>query len=368
MISTSFWRSCWKPAAREKNFPGTWSGRTWKWKDEIQTRVFVEPIAGLLVLLVLVGGLTWYLREPTVEFIQGEVDATQVDLAVKIAGRVSTVWVKEGQSVEKGDHLLDLDIPEIRAKLRQAAAAEQAAGAQRDKAFAGTRRQEIQAAMNLWRQAKEAAGLAETTYRRVERLYADGVVPAQRRDEAEAKWKTSREAAAAAHTPNMTWRRKGAREEDRRSASAMVDQAGGAVSEVKSYLSETRLDAPIGGEVVHVLADRGELVSPGYPIVTIFDLTDVWVTFNIREDNLAGLRMGETFTVRVPALGDRKFNVKVSYISPLGDFATWRATSASGGFDLKTFEVRARPVNSVDGLRPGMSVIVPLTELLHDRS
>jgi HlyD family secretion protein len=328
--------------------------------------VLVEPVVGLLILLSLVGGLTWYLREPEVEFIQGEVDATQVDLAVKIAGRVSTVWVKEGQSVEKGDHLLDLDIPEIQARLRQAAAAEQAAGAQRDKAFAGARRQEVQAAMNLWRQAKEAADLAEKTYRRVERLYADGVVPAQRRDEAEAKWKASREAAAAANS-QYDMAREGARKEDRRSASALADQAGGAVSEVKSYLSETRLDAPIGGEVVHVLANPGELVSPGYPIVTILDLTDVWVVFNIREDNLAGWRMGETVTVRVPALGDRKFDVKVSYISALGDFATWRATSASGGFDLKTFEVRARPVKPVAGLRPGMSVIVPQIELSHDR-
>lgn len=328
--------------------------------------ILVEPIVGLFILLALVGGLTWYLREPQVEFIQGEVDATQVDLAVKIAGRVSTVWVKEGQSVEKGEHLLDLDIPELRARLRQASAAEQAAGAQRDKAFAGVRRQEVQAAMNHWRQAREAAGLAEKTYLRIESLYADGLVPAQRRDETEANWKASREAAAAAQS-QYDMAREGTRKEDRRSASALVDQAGGAVSEVKSYLSETRIDAPIGGEVVHVLAEPGELVSPGYPIVTIIDLTDVWVTFNIREDNLAVLRMGETFTVWVPALGEKKFNVKVSYISALGDFATWRATSASGGFDLKTFEVRARPVNSVDGLRPGMSVIVPLTELPHDR-
>ena len=327
---------------------------------------FVEPVVGLLILLALVGGLTWFLREPAVEFIQGEVDATQVDLAVKLAGRVSTIWVKEGQSVEKGDHLLDLDIPEIQAKLRQASAAEQAAGAQRDKAFAGARRQEVQAAMSLWLQAKEAADLAEKTYRRIESLYADGVVPAQRRDEAEAKWNASREAAAAAQS-QYDMAQEGTRKEDRRSAAALVDQAGGAVSEVKSYLSETRLDAPIGGEVVHVLADPGELVSPGYPIVTILDLTDVWVTFNIREDNLAGLRMGETFTVRVPALGGRTFNVMVSYISALGDFATWRATSASGGFDLKTFEVRARPVEPVDGLRPGMSVLVPLRELTDDR-
>ena len=327
---------------------------------------FIEPVVGLLILLALVGGLTWFLREPPVEFIQGEVDATQVDLGVKLAGRVSTVWVKEGQSVKKGEHLLDLDIPEMQAKLRQASAAEQAAGAQRDKAFAGARRQEVQAAMNLWLQAKEAADLAEKTYLRIERLYADGVVPAQRRDEAEAKWKASREAAAAAQA-QYDMAQEGARKEDRRSASALVDQAGGAVNEVKSYLSETRLDAPIGGEIVHVLADPGELVSPGYPIITILDLTDVWVTFNIREDNLAGLRIGKTFTVRVPALGERQFNVKVSYIAALGDFATWRATSASGGFDLKTFEVHARPVEPVDGLRPGMSVIVPLTELSHDR-
>lgn len=327
---------------------------------------FVEPIVGFLILLALVGGLTWFLREPSVEFIQGEVDATQVDLAVKLAGRVSTVWVKEGQTVEKGGHLLDVDIPEIQAKLRQASAAEAAAAAQRDKAFAGARRQEIQAAMNLWLQAREAADLAEKTYRRVGRLYADGVVPAQRRDEAEAKWKASREAAAAAQS-QYDMVKEGARKEDRRSAAALVDQAGGAVSEVESYLSETRLDAPIGGEVVHVLADPGELVSPGCPIVTILDLTDVWVTFNVREDNLAGLRMAETFTVSVPALGDKQFKVTVSYISALGDFATWRATSASGGFDLKTFEVRARPVEPVEGLRPGMSVIVPLTDLTDDR-
>ncbi len=330
-------------------------------------RIFFEPVLGLLILLALVGGLTWLLKEPDVVYIQGEVEAAQVDLAVKIAGRVAEVMVKEGQSVAKGDSLLALDSPEIQAKLKQASAARQAADAQRDKAYAGARSQEIQGARNLWLQAREASDLAEKTYRRVERLFADGVVPAQRRDEAEARWKASREAAAAAHS-QYDMAMEGAREEDRRAASALADQAGGAVSEVESYLNETRLIAPIAGEVVHVLADPGEVINAGYPVVTLVDLTDVWVTFNIREDNLSGLTMGRVFKVSVPALGGRECEVKVSYISALGDFATWRATSAMGGFDLKTFEVRARPLQPVDGLRPGMSVIVPLAELSHERS
>lgn len=325
-------------------------------------RTVVEPVLGLLFLVGLVAGLTWYLQEPEVEFIQGEVDATQVNLAVKIAGRVSEVLVKEGEYVEKGAVLLNLYSPEIDAKLRQASSAQKAASAQRDKAYAGARSQEVEAAMNLWIQAREAAELAEKTYRRINNLYADGIVPGQRRDEIEAKWKAA-EAAAAAARSQYDMALEGAREEDRTAASALVDQAQGAVTEVESYLDETRLESPLAGEVIHLLADPGEVVNAGYPVVTILDLEDIWVTFNIREDNLAGMRMGEVFPISVPALGNKKFEVEISYISALGDYATWRATSASGGFDLKTFEVRARPVNKIEGLRPGMSVIVPLEDL-----
>jgi len=325
-------------------------------------RSLVTPVIGLLVLLGLVGGLTWFLQEPDVEFIQGEIDATQVNLAVKIAGRVSEVLVKEGEYVEKGTRLLKLDSPEIRSRLQQATSAEQAASAQRDKAYAGARSQEVAGAMNLWIQSQEAAGLAEKTYQRINNLYADGIVPGQRRDEAEAKWKASRAVAAAARS-QYDMALEGARVEDRDTATALVNQAQGAVNEVESYLGETELDTPLAGEVIHVLANPGEIISPGYPVVTILDLDDIWVTFNIREDNLAGMRMGEIFPVSVPALGKTKFDVEISYISALGDFATWRATSASGGFDLKTFEVRARPLQKIEGLRPGMSVIVPLEDL-----
>ena len=155
----------------------------------------------------------------------------------------------------------------------------------------------------------------------------------------------------------------GARKEDRQAATALVNQAQGAVSEVKSYLQETRLESPLAGEVIHVLAKPGEIVGPGFPLVTILDLDDIWVSFNLREDRLGGMRMGVVFPVSAPALGNEKFDVKISYISVLGEFATWRATSASGGFDLKTFEVKARPLEKIEGLRPGMSVIVPVKDL-----
>lgn len=150
----------------------------------------------------------------------------------------------------------------------------------------------------------------------------------------------------------------GAREEDKEAAAALVSRASGAVSEVKAYLGETSLRAPLSGEVYKRNTEPGEIVAAGYPILTLLDPTDTWATFQLREDKLAGVKMGDRITVRVPALGDRAVDLTVFYIAPVGDFATWRATNAQGGFDLKTFEVRARPDRPVPGLRPGMSVLV----------
>ena len=185
------------------------------------------------------------------------------------------------------------------------------------------------------------------------------MVPAQRRDEAEVKWKTAREAAQAAKS-QYDLALAGARKEDREAAEAVVEQASGVVSEVESLLEETTVRSPLDAEVSQVLAQPGELVTPGYPIISLIDLNDIWATFQLREDRLGGFKMGTVFQGQVPALGGQKIELKVTYISPLGDFATWRATNASGGFDLKTFEIRARPVKPVEGLRPGMSVLVPL--------
>lgn len=314
-------------------------------------------LLGGVAVLGLLGLAALLLSRPGPETLQGEADATKVDVAAKVAGRIATILVKEGDSVRKGDPVATIESPEIRAKLDQAEAARAGAVAQRDKADRGAREEEVRAARSQFDRARHAAELAEVTFGRLERLARDGVVPRQRRDEAEAQWKTSRDAAEAARA---VWDMAvaGARSEDRASAAAMVTRATGAVDEVKAWLDETSVAAPAAGEVYRRNVEPGEVVPAGFPIVTLVDLADVWVTFQVREDRLARLRMGATVPARFPALGDGEVPLTVSFVAPQGDFATWRATSAQGGFDLKTFEVRARPAKPVAGLRPGMSAVV----------
>lgn len=314
-------------------------------------------VAGVAVALLTVFGLT-RLARPAPVMLQGEVEATQIDVAAKIAGRVDSLCVREGDTVRKGQLLAVLASPEIQAKRTQATSARRAADAQRDKAENGTRVEEVRAARALWEQARAAFELADKTAGRVERLQADGIVPLQRQDEARAQRASARslmESARARYDMALA----GARSEDRSSAEALADQAAGVVSEVDAYLGETRLLAPTAGEVAERVVDPGELVAPGYPLLTLVDLSDSWVTFQLREDRLDGLRMGARFEGTVPALGRTRVTLVVSYIAPLGDFATWRATNELGDFDRRTFEVRMRPTAPLPGLRPGMSVLVP---------
>ena len=308
--------------------------------------------AGLIAGTALLLGASC--RRP--DLVQGEVEAGQVDVSAKIPGRVAEVLVDLGQQVRKGDALVRLESPEIHARLDQASAVRAAASAQSAKADRGARGEEIRAAQSQWVRAEAGATLGKTTWERLERLSRDGVVPAQRRDEAEANWKAARAAADAARAV-YDMALAGARGEDKDAAAAVVRQAQGAVSEVEAYLGEMTLVAPRDGEVAARNVEPGELTAPGYPVVTLVDLSDTWVVFNLREDRLAGLKVGDRLIARVPALG-REVELRVTTLAPLADFATWRSTSASGGFDLKTFEVRAKPVAPADGLRPGMSAVV----------
>lgn len=314
----------------------------------------------LLIVAAVVGGLwrwAWRLSQPVPEVIQGQVEGRLVNVSSKIPGRVASVLVREGQGVQKADVLVVLDSPEIRAKLDQAEAARKAASAQRDKARNGAREEEVRAARSVWERAQHATELADKTFRRVDRLNKDGVLPVQRRDEAEAMLKTSRDAEAAAKaTYDMAVA--GARTEDKEATAALVSQASGAISEVNAYLNETKLPAPVSGEVYKRNIEPGEIAAAGYPILTLLDPADLWATFQLREDKLAGVKMGSRMTVRIPALGGQRADLTVYYVAPAGDFATWRPTNAQGGFDLKTFEVRARPSSPVPGMRPGMSVIL----------
>ena len=318
-------------------------------------------LIALVIIMAVLAGLSsagWVLMLPQPQFLQGEVETTKINIAAKIPGRIEEISCREGQAVDKGDVLAMLDSPQLQAKRRQAEAARLAASAQHDKAENGAREEQIRMAHSQWLQAKAGAELAEKSLGRVQRLFEDGVIPAQRRDEVEAQrdmaWKL--EAAAKAQYDMAS---NGTREEDKAAAAALVEQAEGAVSEVESLLEEARVRAPITGEVVEHIVNPGELASAGMPIITMIDPKEVWAVFNIREDNLAGLKLGDRFPASIPALGLQGVEFEVIYVAALGDFATWRATSVLGGFDLRTFEVRAVPVAPVEGLRPGMSIIVP---------
>jgi HlyD family secretion protein len=320
----------------------------------------VRIVLTVLIVAAVVGGLwrwAWMLSQPLPDVVQGQVEGRLVNVSSKIAGRVASVAVREGQLVQKADVLAVLDSPEIQAKLDQAEAARLAAAAQSEKANNGAREEEIRQARGMWERAQHATELAEKTFRRIDRLNKDGVLPAQRRDEAEALLKTSRDADAVAKAA-YDMAVAGARREDKQAAAALETRARGAISEVNAFKVETTLSAPVSGEVYKRNIEPGEIVAAGYPILTLLDPTDVWATFQLREDKLAGVKMGDRISVRIPALGNKRAELTVSYMAPAGDFATWRATSAQGGFDLKTFEVRARPAAAVGGLRPGMSVIL----------
>jgi HlyD family secretion protein len=309
------------------------------------------------LLLFFIGYAIFIVSRPVPMEIQGEVEATQIKVASKLNGRIDSMAVKKGDEVLQGSLLFTISSPELEAKFSQASAVRKAAGAQRDKAFNGAQKEDIQAAFNNWQTSLAAAELAKKTFSRIQNLYQDGVIPEQQKDEIQTKMKAASEMEKAAHSI-YDKAKNGARYEDKDAAGALVLQADGVISEMNSYLSERMITAPIRGEVANVLAESNELIPSGYPVVTIVDLTDVWVTFNLREDLLADIQKGRIIPARFPALKMKEILLKVTYINVLGDFATWNATKTRGDFDMKTFEIHAVPVIPTEGLRPGMSAIV----------
>jgi HlyD family secretion protein len=316
---------------------------------------------GIIAFVVFIIVSIKIISKPKALEVQGEVDATQIKVASKLVGRIDLLPIHKGDSVKKGQLLYTFGSPEIDAKLAQADAALKGAEAQNQKAIAGAQIEDIQAAYNTYMKAHAATDLAKKTFDRVNNLYKDGVVPAQKKDEAETQYKAAVETEKAAEA---IWikAKKGTRVEDKAAAQSMVLRAEGAIQEVNSYRKETSIFAPVDGEIANIIAESGELVSAGYPVVTIVNLKDCWVTFNLREDLLADIKMGSVFAAKFPAL-NKTIKLKVSYIHSLGDFATWNATKTSGDFDMKTFEVHAVPVEATEGLRPGMSAIVNWDEV-----
>ena len=313
-------------------------------------------IIGFASVVVVVGVIGFFAFSRQKEVIQGQVEVSEYRVSSKVPGRILEIRVKEGDFVKVGDTLAILDAPEVRAKMEQAQSAQDAASALEMKAQNGAREEQIRGAYNVLQQAKAGLEIAEKSYQRIQRLFDEGVVSEQKRDEVYAQYKAM-EAQMKAAQSQYDMAVNGARREDKLAAAAQVGRAKGAVQEVNSYIHETVQIAQMEGEVMEIYPKLGELVGTGSPIMTIAVMKDLWGTFSVREDQLADMQVGTTFTAFVPAF-NKDIQLKIYSLKDEGSYAVWRATKANGQYDLKTFEVKARPVEQFEGLRPGMSLVI----------
>ncbi|MBR0029822.1 MAG: efflux RND transporter periplasmic adaptor subunit [Bacteroidales bacterium] len=323
-------------------------------KKNYNLLIGVGALVGVVLLIALVGYLV---SKPRPRVIQGEVEATEYRISCMVPGHVTELFCREGQQVHKGDTVAFIDSPQVRAKLAQAQAARSAAQAQSAKARNGARKEQIAGAYEIWQQALVQEDVMKRSFERVKTLYGQKVISAQKYDETKAQYDAAVAQAKAAKS-QYDMALEGARVEDRAAAAALVQQADGAIQEVDSYLQELYLVSPADGIISNIYPRRGELVGQGSPVATVTDLSDIWFTFNIREDELHSMQTGDVLTVKVPALDGRMLQARVIYMAVRESYATWKATKETDQYDAKTFEVRAVPEEHAEGLRPGMTVLV----------
>lgn len=325
-------------------------------KAKQQHNNILLAIAGFTAVVAIVALIGFLALDRDPELIQGEMEVEEYRVSGKVPGRILELRVKEGDMVQVGDTLAIIEAPEVEAKMAQAQSAVNAASALEQMARNGARKEQIQGSYQLWEQAKAGLEIAEKSYKRIQKLYEEEVVTAQKRDEAEAMYKSAQAQVKAAKS-QYDMAVNGARAEERQAAQATVGQARGAVQEVNSYIRETVQVAQMSGEVTDVYPKVGELVGTGTPIMSIARMEESWATFNIREDQLKDMKIGTEVTVNIPAI-DKDTKMKVYYMKDKGSFAVWKATKSTGQYDQKTFEVKARPTVKIEGVRPGMSVIL----------
>lgn len=314
-------------------------------------------VLALVAVVLCVSVFGYIVSRPKASVIQGEAEATEYRVSGKVPGRIEAFLAEEGQTVRKGDTLVMIDSPEIRAKIAEATAARAAALAQKNKAYKGAQQEQITGAYEMWQKALVGEEVMRKSYERMQQLHDEKVVSDQKFDEVKAQYDAAVATERAAKS-QYDMALKGARQEDKDAAVALVERANAAVNLVNSYQDEIVLTAPSGGIIAARYPKVGELVGQGSPIMTIQDLDDIWLTFNIREDRLDGMQSGDKLTLTVPALKNKEITATVYYMAVRESYATWRATKEVGEFDSHTFEVRARPDGKVEGLRPGMSVIL----------
>ena len=324
-------------------------------KKEQHKNVLLAVLA-FTVVVAVVGLIGFFTLSDDDDIIQGQIEVTEYRVSSKVPGRILELRVKEGDYVKVGDTLAIIDAPDVMAKMTQAQGAENAAAAMSEMAENGARKEQVRGAYEVLQQAKAGLEIAEKSYQRVQRLFDEGVMTAQKRDEAFANYKAM-EAQVKAAQSQYDMVSNGARREERRAAAAQVERSRGAVAEVGSYINETIQRAQVEGEISDVYPHMGELIGTGSPIMSISVLNDIWGTFNIREDQLGGMKVGDEITAYVPAF-DKNVRMKIYFIKDQGSYAVWKATKAKGQYDLKTFEVRAKPIDKLEGLRPGMSLVI----------
>ena len=320
-----------------------------------------------LFILIVLGTIAYGLyksnahSEPEVITLQGQMQMQQTSIAAKVPGRIAQIMVTEGDTVTAGQQLVEMDSPEINAKINQARAGKQIAQSQLDKAENGARPQEIAQAKAAWQANKAASDLAENTYQRVNRLYEEGLMARQKRDEAYAQYLATQDQTEAARL-QYDLALEGARTEDKSAATAQVAQVDAKLDEALVAKEEANLRSPIAGIVDNVIVSVGEVIGQGVPLLTLVDTNDQWVVLNVTESYLNQFAIGQTFTGTIPALSSadkpytKQFTVYAT--STLSDFATWRPTNNDDGFDVRTFEVKARPSKPDARIRSGMSVVV----------
>ena len=315
----------------------------------------VVALLAVIIIVALVGILA---LKPEKMLIQGEAEAAEYRVSGKVPGRIEMYLFEEGEQVRKGDTLVVIYSPEVEAKKDQALAARDMASAVNEKAKNGAQPQQIEGAYELYQKALAGEEIYRKSYERVQRLYEKGVVSEQKRDEVEAQYKAASATVKAAKS-QYDMALAGAREEDKAAAKAQVARVDGVLKELAAAEAERYLLSPCDGEVSERFPKVGELVGQGSPVMAIVDLTDVWFTFSVREDMLAGFQKGSQIDIRIPALGeDKTFPVVVTYVKAMGTYATWRTTKQNGGYDVRTFDVKCRPVVPIEGLRPGMTALV----------
>lgn len=317
-----------------------------------RTLVVTILIIILLVAVLAVVGFLTIKQGP--DTIQGQADATEIRISGKLPGRVMEFYVEEGQEVKEGDTLVRIHSSLLEARLAQAEAMQDVAAATDKKVDAGTRKQLVEGARDLWTQAQAALGIAQKTYERLENLYKEGVVSEQKRDEAKAAYEAAKAGADAAKA-QYELALAGPQQEDKAAAAAMVNVAKGGVKEVDAVLEDQYLVAPCDGRITVIYPNVSELVATGAPIMSL-QKSDHWAVFNMRETSLKDITEGSEIKVRIPAL-DKETTMKVFYIRDLGTYANWQATKSTGDFDARTFQVKARAKEKIEGLRPGMSII-----------